>query len=200
MIGAIDPLLELLSRLARWLTRRPELGAGPSPSVSPPSPRSPPPEADHRAGPLVCPEDGAALEPLGDGPGARCPTCAGLFLAPEQDLRDPELAALDRAPTPGARSPRYRRCPACRALMARSNFARVSGVILDRCPRHGTWLDAGELWAVNAFLAAGGDERRAAFEAEERAWQLGQRATIQRWSAEARARRGYGPLFDLDED
>jgi Zn-finger nucleic acid-binding protein len=40
--------------------------------------------------------------------------------------------------------------------MARANFARISGIILDTCPPHGVWFDGGELSAVLAFVAAGG--------------------------------------------
>jgi len=42
--------------------------------------------------------------------------------------------------------------------MARRNFARISGVILDQCPEHGTYFDAGELPAVVEFVRAGGLE------------------------------------------
>ena len=50
----------------------------------------------------------------------------------------------------------YRRCPRCRELMSRRNFARVSGVVVDECPPCGTYFDAGELEDVVAFVRAGG--------------------------------------------
>jgi len=57
----------------------------------------------------------------------------------------------------------YRRCPVCRMQMVRKNFGRTSGVIVDWCGRHGTWLDADELEHVAAFVLAGGlDERESA--------------------------------------
>src|SRR4051812_20636064 len=39
---------------------------------------------------------------------------------------------------------RYLRCPACRDLMNRLNFAKCSGVIVDVCRGHGTWFDRDE--------------------------------------------------------
>jgi len=53
----------------------------------------------------------------------------------------------------------YRRCPVCDGLMQRKNFGRRSGVIVDWCGLHGTWLDADELEQVASFIAAGGLER-----------------------------------------
>lgn len=50
----------------------------------------------------------------------------------------------------------YRRCPICNDLMARQNFQRVSGIILDSCPRHGTFFDAGELEDTLDFVRSGG--------------------------------------------
>lgn len=50
----------------------------------------------------------------------------------------------------------YRCCPVCRMQMVRRNFGRTSGVIVDWCGRHGTWLDADELEQVAAFVLAGG--------------------------------------------
>ena len=40
--------------------------------------------------------------------------------------------------------------------MLRSNYKRSSGVILDECRAHGTWLDADELEQVAGFILAGG--------------------------------------------
>lgn len=50
----------------------------------------------------------------------------------------------------------YRSCSLCRATMARRNFARISGVIVDECRIHGTFFDAGELEDVLAFVRSGG--------------------------------------------
>jgi hypothetical protein len=40
--------------------------------------------------------------------------------------------------------------------MNRSNFAKVSGVVIDVCRPHGAWFDRGELGAIRAFLRGGG--------------------------------------------
>jgi Zn-finger nucleic acid-binding protein len=50
----------------------------------------------------------------------------------------------------------YRSCPVCDAHMQRSNFQKRSGVIVDRCHKHGTWLDADELEAIARFVIEGG--------------------------------------------
>ena len=51
---------------------------------------------------------------------------------------------------------KYRRCPECDQFMLRSNYKRSSGVVLDECRQHGTWLDADELEQVAGFILAGG--------------------------------------------
>ena len=40
--------------------------------------------------------------------------------------------------------------------MRRKNFGEVSGVMIDECPAHGVFLDAGELEAIQHFVAHGG--------------------------------------------
>jgi hypothetical protein len=40
--------------------------------------------------------------------------------------------------------------------MQRRNFRRSSGVIIDRCFDHGTWLDADELEQITGFILSGG--------------------------------------------
>jgi Zn-finger nucleic acid-binding protein len=42
--------------------------------------------------------------------------------------------------------------------MARMNFGRRSGVVVDVCGPHGTWFDGGELDAVLQFVRDGGLE------------------------------------------
>lgn len=54
---------------------------------------------------------------------------------------------------------RYRACPACGQVMSRSNFGRVSGVIIDVCRPNGAWFDRGELAAIRRFLRDGGLHR-----------------------------------------
>ena len=97
-----------------------------------------------------------------------CDHCNGLWV-PENDfdriveravaLRDePERATPTPRVTganPAAQQVRYRRCPECSQFMHRRNFRKASGVIIDRCHEHGTWLDADELEQIAGFLASG---------------------------------------------
>jgi len=53
----------------------------------------------------------------------------------------------------------YVPCPDCRQLMNRSNFARISGVIIDLCRHHGVWFDADELPKIISFIDEGGIKR-----------------------------------------
>lgn len=65
----------------------------------------------------------------------------------------------------------YRRCPNCNVGMNRRNYRKRSGIIIDQCVDHGTWLDADELEQIAGFVLNGGladqpsvsaDEKRAA--------------------------------------
>ena len=99
-----------------------------------------------------------------------CPTCHGMW-APEDRFDRLVQRAIDvrrqRATAGAMIEPRvsgatpttavkYRRCPVCEALMNRLNFRKRSGVILDECRRHGTWLDAHELEQIAGFILSGG--------------------------------------------
>lgn len=55
---------------------------------------------------------------------------------------------------------RYKKCPVCQKTMQRFNYRTVSGVVVDRCLRHGIWLDGGELKQLFEWKKAGGKERR----------------------------------------
>ena len=54
---------------------------------------------------------------------------------------------------------KYRPCVRCGKMMNRINFARISGVVVDVCKGHGTFLDPGELHAIVSFIHGGGLER-----------------------------------------
>jgi len=41
--------------------------------------------------------------------------------------------------------------------MQRRNFRKSSGVILDVCVEHGSWLDADELEQITGFILSGGE-------------------------------------------
>ena len=113
-----------------------------------------------------------------------CPKCHGLW-APEDrfdSLVDRATAAAqDRGVDEDVSAPRvdggnpidnpveYRRCPTCDALMIRRNFRKRSGVIVDRCHEHGTWLDAHELERIAGFVLSGRAERASAIEEKQKA-------------------------------
>lgn len=43
-------------------------------------------------------------------------------------------------------------CPDCGSLMNQAPFATGCGVVVDRCPDHGVWLDGGEIKRVQIFI------------------------------------------------
>jgi len=55
--------------------------------------------------------------------------------------------------------------------MQRKNFARRSGVIVDWCGHHGTWLDAHEVEDIAAYILAGGLERQSSPDRAASPWQ-----------------------------
>jgi Zn-finger nucleic acid-binding protein len=99
-----------------------------------------------------------------------CPQCLGLW-APG-DVMDRLVSRVEethrRQKSSSVGSPRrerhaawqeqvvYRHCPECGGTMQRKNFGGRSGVVLDWCGSHGTWLDAHEMEDVAAFVMAGG--------------------------------------------
>ena len=52
---------------------------------------------------------------------------------------------------------RYKTCPICSTVMTRRNYATVSGVIVDLCGDHGTWVDEAQFAALADFICRGGD-------------------------------------------
>jgi Zn-finger nucleic acid-binding protein len=104
-----------------------------------------------------------------------CPRCLGLWAPGDVmdrlvDKVEEKRRASNGAPTPGGPHARqsawqeevvYRHCPECQGQMQRKNFGMRSGVVVDWCGSHGTWLDAHELEDIAAFVLAGGLERSA---------------------------------------
>ena len=132
------------------------------------------------------------MELFGLAPSASCPEgqsvhgcrgCGGVWvdgstLAQLIATAVPQPQASPKTPRPAVHQRRmastkvvYRRCAVCSEHMLRRNFARVSGVVVDECRKHGTFFDAGELEDVLAFVRSGGlklaDER----EQKEQAWE-----------------------------
>lgn len=210
----MDAFLDLLARWARWTATGGRRPSRPHPSeadgLHEPAEGRPPATPLPRGvleGLELCPEDGTLLEAAPspfEGVGI-CPACHGCFV---QKPLDEELAKtpnlLDGLALPGGpRGPdpvRYRPCPTCRQQMNRRNFERVSGIVVDQCVRHGTWFDAGELEAAVRFIMEGGGERKAAFEAREKAWQDEQRKIIKKWTREGAMTRSEAFSYIYDED
>lgn len=109
-----------------------------------------------------------------------CPSCHGLWVPGEHFDRlvaratearksaDGSAQPRIEGGNPASRSVRYRKCPECQTFMLRRNYRRSSGVILDVCREHGTWLDADELEEIAGFILSGGRTSEA-LEAEHRA-------------------------------
>jgi Zn-finger nucleic acid-binding protein len=124
---------------------------------------------------LACPAcaEPLAVQAIGGVPVRECTRCAGLWVpgghfdamvqqAMEKARAHPTrglAGGAPRAAPPAAGGVRYRPCPECAQPMNRKNFGRRSGVILDLCKAHGTWLDAEELEQVARFVLSGALER-----------------------------------------
>jgi Zn-finger nucleic acid-binding protein len=95
---------------------------------------------------------------------------AKVLADPAPDLRPAPKETTPARPQPGRpkqAGPLYRSCPVCRKMMARRNYARRSGVIVDTCHEHGMWFDSGELHDLLKWIRRGGLEKAAQFEKEE---------------------------------
>ncbi len=113
----------------------------------------------------------ARLVPFGLGDAAlqACPRCKGMFVSAVDwdtlldvfareplpdilvpDAEGPSIYGPYRSP-PSSKNPVQVdleadvRCPTCRGVMERLEFAAMTHVIIDVCAMHGVWLDAGEL-------------------------------------------------------
>jgi Zn-finger nucleic acid-binding protein len=56
---------------------------------------------------------------------------------------------------PARQGVQYRNCPECDEYMARRNYRKKSGIIIDTCSEHGIWLDADELEQIAGFILSG---------------------------------------------
>jgi Zn-finger nucleic acid-binding protein len=148
-----------------------------------------------------------------------CPKCNGLW-APENRLdvlikraikaghSDDAALLADFEPrvkgsNPASQQVAYRKCPECEAFMQRRNFRRSSGVIIDRCSKHGTWLDADELEQITGFVMSGGSPARQAImqeaataAAKERTGaEFARAAASSEWTPRARSMGSGGGLM-----
>jgi Zn-finger nucleic acid-binding protein len=95
-----------------------------------------------------------------------CAACDGVWLdaAVFEELcadKASQAAVLHRfqAATAAKARVKYRPCARCGKMMNRINFGRISGVVVDVCKGHGTYLDPGELHAIVTFIQSGGLDR-----------------------------------------
>lgn len=175
---------------------------------------------DRGATGAACPSCKAPLASIevGATPLLECASCDGVWidaaafeaLCASRETQAAVLHTFDRRATiPADGRVRYRPCLRCGKMMNRVNFGRISGTVVDVCRGHGTFLDAGELHAIAAFITSGGLERARARELEnlreERRRLEQQQASAARMSPEARegplATRSWsaGDLLDLIE-
>jgi len=99
-----------------------------------------------------------------------CRGCAGVFLDKTAidrvvtDRRQARAEALVGALATGTVDPAraqgrmYVKCPTCKNVMNRKQFASGARVIVDVCREHGTFFDAGELPRIIEFVMRGGLE------------------------------------------
>lgn len=98
---------------------------------------------------------------------AECEKCEGIWcdidtfeaICVNKENQSAVLKKLDEILVhPEFRQVQYVPCPKCQELMNRSNFAKVSGVVIDTCKGHGVWFDADELPSIIEFIRKGGME------------------------------------------
>ena len=123
-----------------------------------------------------------------------CPSCNGLWV-PEDRFdqlvdRAIESASSGGEATKSTATPRmkganpaqqrvlYRKCPVCEAQMNRRNYRKTSGVIIDICSKHGTWLDADELEQIAGFITSGGRPKADRFMKDLHADEVRTRPTV----------------------
>lgn len=169
---------------------------------------------------LPCPACGGRMPPRQVGGVAvnECPRCHGLWVGSDgfaelvnraieaRRSADPEglgtLRPRVTGGTPTSRKVEYRKCPECDAFMRRRNFRQSSGVIIDECRRHGTWLDADELEEIAGFILSGGEtspylERETAQADAQAAAALARLQALHRNPAGRDRRGALGPLLDF---
>jgi len=99
----------------------------------------------------------------------RCGQCYGLFFDPGQveallessvsnvfHINPQHLDAINNDRFQPNKPVKYVKCPECHVLMNRKAYGYRSGVIIDRCNRHGIWLDSGEITHLMEWKKAGG--------------------------------------------
>ena len=130
---------------------------------------------------ISCPHCDVRLESVvvGNAQLRECPKCEGIWVknADFTEIcadREQQAAVLgmpfvitDNPVSPVDLKVRYYRCPVCKDLMNRVNFAHCSGVIVDVCRADGTWFDKDELRRIIEFIRNGGLDKARGMEIEE---------------------------------
>lgn len=99
-----------------------------------------------------------------------CSSCRGIWvdLVEEKSLLQikPEVFSIDELrrlrsvyePLGRIDPVKYVPCPICGDFMSRKTWGSHSGVVVDKCLKHGTWYDADEMEKIREYIAAGGIE------------------------------------------
>ncbi len=103
---------------------------------------------------------------------ADCKDCGGAFIPhnvfevmqAQADKLILPTAPIERRKLTANQPVRYLRCPTCRKMMNRTNFGRISGIIVDACGKHGIWFEPGEIQLVLEFIAKGGIRKSKEYE------------------------------------
>jgi len=128
-------------------------------------------------------------------PGESFDVLVGRAIDARQQASPAELRALKprvAGSNPARQGVQYRNCPECDRHMARRNYRKKSGVIIDLCTKHGVWLDADELEQIAGFILSGAAGERVEIEsAEERKKRAAAGASLARLEV-VRANRTFG--------
>ena len=160
---------------------------------------SPAARAEGKTSPVTCPDCKLALREVQVGATSvlECGKCDGVWvdgqtfeaLCADREAQAAVLHQYAGKPQPSARV-KYRPCVRCSKMMNRVNFARISGVVVDVCKGHGTFLDPGELHAIVGFIHGGGLERARSRQLEDLREQEKRALEAERRLARDRGRSG----------
>lgn len=130
-------------------------------------------------------------------PGEGFDLLVGRAIEARQQASPAELHVLKprvKGSNPARQGVQYRNCPECDGYMARRNYRKKSGIIIDTCSEHGIWLDADELEQIAGFILSGAaGERIEPESAEGRKKQAATAASFARLEAERAERKFSQP-------
>ncbi len=89
-----------------------------------------------------------------------------IYISDRAEKDKAEKNSIEEENSRGEAKAFYRRCPDCNLIMARKNYARISGIILDICSMHGVWFEGDELSQLLHFVRQGGMLRAVKAEVE----------------------------------